>query len=88
MSTEVAQRNIVHTAAATKRSNQFVRNAVRVSAATRALLTTHDHKRETDPAYREAWDHLICLITNKKGPVGEHAQLIEALQTFLAKAMR
>jgi hypothetical protein len=51
------------------------------------LLIQHGERMENDPGYRDAFDHLVKLLSAKKGPVGENVQLLAAIQEFLTKAL-
>lgn len=67
--------------------NDLVTKLTHCAGKARILIVQHGHKVETDPAYREAWQRLVNLLSEKEGPIGENSRLVDAIQAFLAKAL-
>jgi hypothetical protein len=87
MSNNVVKGKVLRTEVAVKGSNDLVRKAFHLAGGARVLLIQHGERMENDPGYRDAFDHLVKLVSTKKGPVGENVQLLAAIQTFLTKAL-
>ncbi len=87
MSNNVVKGKVLRTEVAVKGSNDLVRKAFHLAGGARVLLIQHGERMENDTGYRDAFDHLVKLVSTKKGPVGENVQLLAAIQTFLTKAL-
>lgn len=68
-------------------SSDLITKLTHYAGKARILLVQHGHNMETDPAYREAWERLVNLLSEKEGPIGENSRLVDAIQAFLAKAL-
>ena len=68
-------------------TNELLAKLTHYAGKARVLIVQHGHKMETDPAYREAWDRLIKVLSEKSGSIGNNAHLADAIQAFLVKAL-
>lgn len=70
-----------------KGPNDLTRKALRFAGDTRIVLLRHADRMKNDPEYRDAFNHVIGLLSAKKGPVGMNVQLIDAVQAYLVRAL-
>jgi hypothetical protein len=68
--------------------NDLVRKVLRLAGGARVLLVQHGERMENDPGYRESFENLVSLVSEREGPVGNNVQLVAAIQAFLAKMLR
>lgn len=68
-------------------TNELLARLTHFAGRARVLIVQHGHKMETDPAYREAWERLIKVLSEKNGSIGNNAHLADAIQAFLIKAL-
>lgn len=87
MNKNIVKGKVLHTEVAATGSSDLVRKVFRLAGGARVLLIQHRERMENDPGYRDAFDHLVKLLSAKKGPVGENVQLLATIQAFLTKAL-
>lgn len=68
-------------------TNELLAKLTHYAGKARVLIVQHGHKMETDAAYREAWERLIKVLSEKNGSIGSNAHLADAIQAFLTKAL-
>lgn len=86
-STNLIVRKVLGTELAHLGTNDLLTRLNHYAGKARILIVQHGQKLETDPAYREAWERLIKLLSEKSGPIGDNANLAEAIRAFLSKAL-
>ncbi len=91
MSNNVVQGKVIRADLANTRTstntNDLLTKVARYAGKARVIIVQHGHRIETDPAYREAWERLVNVLSEKNGPIGNNASLADAIQAFLAKAL-